>query len=313
MRLFLSMILIVAIASGLGWQESLAQTVGGEYFEATGHYVAGEFLAFYHRVPNPLELYGNPITEAFPDTTTGKPIQYFEKARFELHPEAPSDQRVQLSPLGEYLYVAGQSLPFPDNACRAVPPGGFQICYDFLTFFDKNGGEAQFGPPISNAEIQNRVIVQYFQRASFEFHPDLPPGRRIVLADLGLQYFTVRGEDPSLRDPVADGGIVNGIVSLKARAFLSKAVTSMEGKQTVYVIVKDQRRMPVADAIVTLAVRMPSGEESSYIVPVPTNAQGVTQYTFSFSSSQVGVAEVRVTATYENLKTQTITSFRIWW
>ena len=307
-----SFVLIALIVGCLGWQGTFAQSEQGEYFEATGHYVAGEFLHFYHSVPNPQELYGNPITEVYIDATTGHSIQYFEKARFELYPDAPAGQRVRLSPLGEYLYEeTGLSLKFPDNACRILPRG-YRVCYDFLTFFDKNGGVAQFGLPLSNAEIQGGLIVQYFDNARFEYQTGAPPGSKIKLGKLGSQYFNLH-EVPSRRDPRANGNIVDGILNLKARAFPATAVTKLKGKQTVYIIVKDQRRFPIADAIVTLVVRMPSGKESSYIVPVPTNAQGVTQHTFNFESGEVGTAVIRVTATYQNLKTQTITSFRIWW
>jgi hypothetical protein len=154
--------------------------------------------------------------------------------------------------------------------------------------------------------------VQYFERARFEFQPGALPGKKIKLGNLGSHYFNLH-EDPSRRDPITNGNIVDGILNLKARAFPAAAVTKLEGKQTIYIIVKDQRRFPIANAIVTLVVRMPSGKEISYIVPVPTNAQGVTQYSFNFESSEVGTAVIRVTATYMNLKTQTITSFRVWW
>ena len=109
-----SLVLIVLFMGGLGWHRSFAQSDEVEYFEATGHFVTGEFLAYYHSVPNPLELYGNPITEAFVDPTTGKRIQYFEKARFELNPNVSSDQRVQLSDLGRFLYVPGPPI-LPQN------------------------------------------------------------------------------------------------------------------------------------------------------------------------------------------------------
>jgi hypothetical protein len=306
-----SFVLIALILGGLGWQGTFAQSEQGEYFEATGHYVAGEFLDFYHSVPNPQELYGNPITEVFIDATSGRPIQYFEKARFELYSDTPAGRRVQLSPLGEYLYESGLSLNFEENACR-VFPRGYRVCYDFLTFYDKNGGEAQFGLPLSNAEIQGGRIVQYFDNARFEFQAGATSGRRIKLGNLGSQYFNLL-EAPSRRDPVTNGNIVDGIIDLKARAFPATAITKLKSKQTIYIIVKDQRRFPIADAIVTMVVRMPSGKESSYIVPVPTSAQGVTQHTFNFESGEVGTAVIRVTATYKNLKTQTITSFRIWW
>ena len=91
-----------------------------EYFPETGHWVTGEFLIKYHSIPNPEEIYGNPITEAFQEKDW-LTIQYFEKTRFELYPQDFSDLRVRLSPLGSVIYHKGQTLPgtlFNPSACR---------------------------------------------------------------------------------------------------------------------------------------------------------------------------------------------------
>ena len=102
-RYFASILLFLALISGLSWQRSSAQIGGEEYFEETGHRVTGEFLTKFHSVSNPLRIYGYPITEAYQDPTTRLLTQYFQKARFELFLIAPEGQRVQLTPLGKYL------------------------------------------------------------------------------------------------------------------------------------------------------------------------------------------------------------------
>ena len=98
--IFLSVFLL---SGSFGWRLPVFQMEGERYFEETGHRVTGEFLEFYRQVDNPLLVYGYPITDAYQDPTTRIIVQYFQKARFELHPESPQGLRVQLSPLGEYM------------------------------------------------------------------------------------------------------------------------------------------------------------------------------------------------------------------
>ncbi len=316
MKLPLVVLIFIAILlGGLGWQKSLAQSDQDQYFEQTGHHVTGEFQNAYKSVSNPLLLYGYPITDAFQDPLTNNLVQYFQKARFELLPETPDGQRVQVSPLGKYLYNPGQPIAVPDNspACRTFPEGNFEVCYAFLAFFDEYGGLAQFGEPISNLEIQSATVVQFFQRARFEWHPEMPPGQRVVLSDLGTEYFNAHGENPALLAPDPGNEIGNGILNLRARAFPIQAVTAAAGSQTINIIVQDQRLLPVADATVSLVVRMPSGEETRFVVPTPTDSNGMTHFSFNFDSTAIGVAEIQVAVMQGNLNAQTITSFRIWW
>jgi hypothetical protein len=47
-----------------------------------------------------LALFGYPISEEFTDPDTGLTIQYFERARFEFHPDNPEPHRILLGRLG---------------------------------------------------------------------------------------------------------------------------------------------------------------------------------------------------------------------
>jgi len=313
---WLATLLVAAIILGIGGQQTLAQTGQEEYFEQTGHSVTGEFLDAYRRASNPAQLYGYPITDAFKDPTTDWLVQYFQKARFELHLGETGQQRFQLSPLGEYLYQAGQPLAVPANspACRTFEPGGFQVCYAFLDFFLSNGGEAQFGKPISNLELHEEVMTQYFQRARFEWRPSLPAGQRVVLSDLGTHYFYARAEDPTRLRPDPGDDIIKGVLNLKASAYPNRAVTGRTGTQTVYIVVQDQRLLPIAGAQVKVVAHLPSGKDVlCKAPPAPTNAQGITQCTFQFTTDKIGSVEIEVNVSRENLTAQTVTSFRIWW
>ena len=305
---------LLCLASGLGWRSSLAQLEGEEFFEQTGHRVSGDFLEFYYTVLNPVELYGYPISVVFRDATTQLIVQYFEKARFELHPENTDGSRVIVSKLGEYMYEPGAASPEPKNyaACRTIPPTDFRVCYAFLSFFETNGGVKQFGLPISNFELHRDRVVQYFERARLEWHPELPPGKRVVLADLGRQYFHLRGENPTYLIPERDERVLTSVINLRVRAYTQYAVTGPQGRQTVFIVVQNQAKSSLPNATVSLHVRWPSGEQQYIDQLKPTNEQGITSYTFLFENQELGLAEIMATATFAGAKQTTLTSFRIW-
>jgi len=305
---------MLALISSMSGRSSYAQSVDEKYFKETGHWVKGEFLSKYNSVLEPLKVFGYPITPAFLDHQDNLLVQYFEKARFELHLDAEGDQRVQLSPLGDYLYQPGAPVSIGTNSatCRKFK-NGYQVCYAFLDFYDEHGGVEQFGLPISNMEYRNGLIVQYFLNARFEWHNEYRSGQRVTLANLGLEYFYTIRENPRMLEAESGDEIIRSLVSLKVRAYPLKPITSRDGKQTVFVIVQDQTLVPVAGAQVTLAVRMPSGEEALYIISPLTNDKGITIFSFPFSSEEVGIVQITVKATRDNLEAKTTTSFRIWW
>jgi hypothetical protein len=312
------MLLILSIA--MGGSRAFAQSSGDDannqlYVAETGHWVTGDFLKTYLSVPTPSKIYGYPITEAFQDQTRDRMIQYFQRARFEYIPDEPAGLRVHITDLGSLLYTSGKVLTMPPNfpACQVFIETNFQVCYAFLDFFKANGGAAQFGYPISNFEIHNDWIVQYFQRARFEWHPELPPGQRVVLADLGREYFDMIGENPTRLKAVNNSNIPQLVLRLQVRAFPARAVLSRDGNQTIYVIVQDQKRLPVPNAQVSMIVQLPSGETIPLQDPGFTDDHGVVQVTFPYSDTDVGVAVVYVTAIYNNLQQKTLTSFRLWW
>lgn len=313
------LLLLITFGSG-GWRNSLAQSGGGKYFEETRHWVRGEFLIKYNSAPDPLRLYGYPITPAFLDKTTNQVIQYFQKARFELHPEAPPGEQVQLSLLGSFLYEPGSPLSSFDNSptCRKFGTE-YNVCMAFVEFYIQNGGEAQFGKPISGLELQNKRMVQYFENARFEWRSDYPPGMRVALGDLGSEHFYKVGYDRALllAEPTEftaeKSTTAKGVLGLKVRAYPLRAVTSLNGTQSIYIVVQDQSLLPVEGVQITLDVRTPDGKQSLYIVRQRTNAAGMTQSSFPFALDSVGIVQVNVTATYKDLQAKTTTSFRAWW
>jgi hypothetical protein len=75
------LLLVLAIIVGFFTpQPGLA--LAPEYFEETGHWVQDEFLDYFNNRGG-LAIFGYPISERFIDQ--GLTVQYFQKARMELH------------------------------------------------------------------------------------------------------------------------------------------------------------------------------------------------------------------------------------
>lgn len=281
-----------------------------KYFQETGHNVSGEFWKYYQGIPNADLVFGYPLTEAFNDVHSGRVVQYFTRARFELHPEQPEGQRVRLSPLGSSTYMAGQGVSvFTPMGCRTFA-NGFAVCYAFLDFFDKYGGETVFGQPISGFEFLDGRIVQYFERARFGWYPEYGEGQKVALADLGRIYFDVAKEDANRLQPVRYDGIVD-VLTLQTRAFVWKAVTQANDQQAVYVVVQDQMFNPVYNATVVVTVYWSTGSPQS--IALATDSNGIVIVPFAILSQPVGsLVTVNVQVLYQGMQSNTVTSFRVW-
>jgi hypothetical protein len=310
-----SMIIILVLFGGWNWLTSAAQPEETErYFPATGHWVKGEFLKTYNKVSDPIKLYGYPITEAFSDDLSSNTlVQFFKKAMFILRVDNSTEAVVEVMPIGRYLYTADnpRALIEKFSGCRVYPEADFPVCYAFLEFYEIYGGVAQFGKPISGIELQNDYKVQYFERTRLEFHPELPLGKKVVVADLGSAYFYLMKLDSLLLRPIANAAI-NGILSLRVRAFPQNSVTGTSGRQIIYVIIQDQKKLNVPGAQVLVKVKLPDGQHLSYAVAKPSNEFGMVDFDFIFNSRQIGSAVVEVKVIYEGIEAQTVTSFRIW-
>lgn len=282
------------------------------FYPETGHRVGDEFIEYYQQSPNPEQLYGFPITEAF-QNVDGVLVQYFQKARFEFHPEAPGELRIQLTPLGTLLYEPIEPFPLAanPNACRAFPETGHQVCLSFLEFFEDNGGIAQFGYPISDVEERDNRFVQYFQRARFEWHPEGTSfDQEVQLTHLGKIYFD-RYEDPLRLRPPSPSDIVE-ILSIQAHAFPAKAIARLGDELKLYTIVRDQNLNPISGANVTITLRSPSEKIIKYSVG-ETNESGFVKGMLSLDNEELepGFIEVEATVRVSSLEEKTRTSFRI--
>jgi hypothetical protein len=290
---------------------AVAQSANVQFFPETGHHVRGDFLRFYKSVPTASLVFGYPITEQIA-SKDGKTVQYFQRARFELRTDLPENQRVQLTPLGQVLYQPADQLELSNTAGCDLFPSGYSVCFAFLDFFKANGGTAQFGNPLSPFEFQDNLIVQYFERARFEWRADRPEGQRVVLTDLGRYYFDQVGEDPALLRPVSPlDATINPILSIKVHAFVAKSLTRSSGQQTVYVIVQSQTLQTISNATGKATVHWPDGRTEDYFFT--TNKAGLGTLTFNFADQKQGeLVPIDITVVYQGLGSTTRTSFRIW-
>jgi len=189
------------------------------YFPQTGHHVAEPFLTFW-RTHGAVRLFGYPIDEAH--TEDGLLVQDFERVRLEQHPELQG--QILLARLGSLLTSdqAQQDPAFtpirldpppaeqPDR--RYFPQTGHFLAYGFKRFWERNGGLAMFGYPISeehqevNPDDGKTYTVQWFERARFEWHPDQRGTPwEVQLGRLGVAYAAQRGIDthPVAQQPQA--------------------------------------------------------------------------------------------------------------
>ena len=99
----------------------------------------------------------------------------------------------------------------PGTGSRAFPQTGNTVKGIFLQYWDTNGGLPQQGLPISGAmqeksDMDGKIYaVQYFERAVFEYHPEVVGSNNVLLSQLGR--FRYNAKYPT----GASGQVVNKI------------------------------------------------------------------------------------------------------
>lgn len=171
---------------------------GAPFFPQTGHTLRGTFRSYW-LANGGLPIFGYPTSEEFVERgEDGRDyvVQYFERHRFELHPQNAAPYNVLLSRLGDtILQQSGRSwFDFAKGArspgCQFFEATGHSLCEPFLSYWRTHGLEldgragktaaeslALFGQPISEPQVETlgdgqSYIVQWFERARFESHGD---------------------------------------------------------------------------------------------------------------------------------------------
>lgn len=160
------------------------------FFPQTNHSLSFGFKHFFD-TRGGLDLFGYPTTEEIRES--GWTVQYFQRARFEYHPELAGTQyEVELGLLGDLTagHTFDKASPAPD--ARFYKETSHNLSGPFLKYFDSRGGLDIFGYPTSEPFQRAGFTVQYFQRARFELH-----GSDVLLGLLGDEYLAQRASAPS--------------------------------------------------------------------------------------------------------------------
>ncbi len=175
--------------------------------------IEGRFREYWEQNGG-LSVFGYPISSAtVQQTAEGSFLtQYFERNRFELHPEKARPYDVLLGRLGDdRLKQQGRSwFAFPKGqqtaGCLWFPETGHSICdqeagVGFKSYWESQGLQdlalnrfqrslALFGLPLSEPAMETNaagdtVLTQWFERARFEYHPSKPREFKVLLGLLG--------------------------------------------------------------------------------------------------------------------------------
>ncbi|HBY93665.1 MAG TPA: hypothetical protein DEP84_06790, partial [Chloroflexi bacterium] len=161
------------------------------YFPQTRQTVAGAFLDFFEHKGGEA-LFGLPISGEFAENNVT--VQYFQRARFEWHPQNPDPYKVLLGLIGQELYgppappLVDFRTPWNPNLSY-FPQTGHTVSNAFLRFYRENGGVEIFGYPLTEATAEGGAIIQWFQRAKMIFQ-----NSQVTLANLGEQRFNPNAE-----------------------------------------------------------------------------------------------------------------------
>lgn len=195
--------LIKLVFNGTGNTTPAIPGSGSQTFPETGKTVSGIFLDYW-RNNGGLQQQGYPISDLMTEKSDldGKTytVQYFERAVFEYHPENQPPNNILLSQLGTFQYKKKYPSGAPNQQPSTQNPRKFSetgktLGGRFREYWEKNGGLAQQGYPISDEFVEKsdlngkEYLVQYFERAVMEYHPENQAPYDVLLSQLGtFQY-----------------------------------------------------------------------------------------------------------------------------
>lgn len=176
-----------------------------QFFAETRRTLCDAFLDYWQRYGG-LSIFGFPLSWEIQED--GRTVQYFERAKLEYHPEAVGTDWAVMGELmgnavtAERLHQPQfQRLPSVDVSgnCVGFEPTGHTLCGAFKDYWDSRGGLWMFGYPISeefeekNRDTGQTYIVQYFERARFEWHPENAGTEyEVLLGRLGYTMYNKR-------------------------------------------------------------------------------------------------------------------------
>jgi glucose/arabinose dehydrogenase len=217
-RRTITLLLGLLLISGALAPAAIAAPPPSRCFPETNECVNGRFLQFWEGNGG-LPVFGLPLAEqALEQGTEGAfETQWFERERFEAHPENQPPYDVLLGRLGdEMLRRHGRDWQtFPKGArqpgCQFFEATGHTVCEPFLSYWRGHGLEfdgrrgtsydeslALFGLPLSEPASETNssgftVLTQWFERARFEYVPENPDPYKVLLGRLGAEVYDPSG------------------------------------------------------------------------------------------------------------------------
>ncbi len=192
-------------------------------FNETGFCISGRFRSYWEQNGG-LAVFGFPTTNVFTaqdENGVSRPTQLFERNIFELHADKAAPYDVLLARLGDsilllsnYDWQAQPRDPAPVSGCTWFAETQFNVCNQggsigFKTYWASHGLEfdgragtsyaeslALFGFPLTAPYVAENpngdtVLMQWFERARFEWHPNNPVQFRVLLGLLGNEYVSI--------------------------------------------------------------------------------------------------------------------------
>jgi len=180
-------------------------TATQHYFPETGQAISGTFLRYWQQYGG-LAQFGLPRTREFQERSPYDnmlyTVQYFERARFELHPENSDPQyQVLLGLLGRDFHPLDPPA-VPLAAATYHPATGHNLGGPFRDYWLSHGGLFVSGLPITEAFTEvspddgKSYTVQYFERARYEYHPEQAEPYTVLLGLVGNRALRDRGWIP---------------------------------------------------------------------------------------------------------------------
>jgi hypothetical protein len=264
-----------------------------------------------------LDQFGFSITDWYPLTVNNRTtyIQEFERARFEFNPRVSAPHNIVLGRVGaewldyhidELTPLLATDEPFAPGIgrCAVVEPNTPAVCGAFLDYHTTHGAEIDgipltsrnerlrlFGLPLTSAMRWSTngqsIVVQVFERARFEYHPNDPAGKTVQMGMIQAEN-TLQGV-PKPQNP---SPAVNYLVDTGTQILPNDVLDTF------------RTNMPfngfwqTSTQGMTFAVSTFRYTDSFYSIPAPVNHKWVTFTVLIKNNREYGQPAVYVDYTY---------------
>lgn len=257
-------------------------------------------------------MFGFPISSLYPDSESGRLMQYFQHLRLEYD---QSSGRVTASPIGEiYAPPPDEQVLAPETSNggrRTFPETGHTVRGEFLAFYETYDGEQVFGPPITALLDEGGTLVQYFQNGMLSWNPNAPPDFRVEVAPLADAHLWEFG-GPEEIFGIDDSAT---ITQANVRAAVKEPILYAGEEQVLYVTVTTPDSLHLVDGITISATITYNDLSSEIVFPELTDEMGQSQSVLEMPGVQPGdvvLVEIQAINSTGVIGTTTL-SFRTWW